>query len=165
MFFYHILPLLIRLLKLHQFKCRRLTPGEIQLIHTVFGSLIECNSVKIMNQAYLPWQSNHIFMAPEGNIHISDLHFKADYSQEHQTYQAIFIHEMTHILQYQNNINVLIKGALLQSLGFLSFGLYNPYTYIFIKDKPFIDYNIEQQGDIAKDIFLNKIPNIILCKK
>lgn len=157
------IPLLIRLIKLEQFKWRYLTEDEIRLAKSVFGNLIDYRVVKIMNQLYLPWQSHHVFMAPEGHLHIPDIHFKQNYAKENLHYQAIFIHEMTHILQYQNNINVLFWGACLQTVRFLSFGLYNPYTYKLSKEKRFVDYNIEQQGDIAKDIFLQKIPNIILC--
>lgn len=69
---------------------------------------------------------------------------------------------MAHIYQYQQNINVLFKGAFLQAAYFLSMGKYNPYKYQFNPNKSFLDYNIEQQGDIARDIFLKKIPNIIL---
>lgn len=68
---------------------------------------------------------------------------------------------MTHIMQYQQGVNVLIKGVMLQIAHYLSFKLYNPYNYIFEQDKPFKSYNIEQQGDIARDICSGKIPNII----
>lgn len=128
------------------------------MAQSVFANLIDYQKVKIINQRYLPWQSQHVFMAPQGNIHIAKLHFKLDYAQESIAYQAVFIHEMTHILQYQKNMNVLLIGAVLQILRFLSFGLYNPYTYILSKEQCFFDYNIEQQGDIAKDIFLKKFP-------
>ena len=153
---------LAHLLKLEKFRYRNLTQGEIEMCQTVFGSLIQYQQVKIVNQPYLPWQPNNMFMAPEGYIHIRDLHFKNDYSKENINFQGIFIHEMTHIFQYQHHINVLLKGALLQTARFISFNLYNPYQYTFKKGKKFFDYNIEQQGDIARDIYLQKIPNIIL---
>ena len=69
---------------------------------------------------------------------------------------------MAHVYQHQKNINVLCKGAYLQTAYFLSFKKYNPYAYTLKAHKKFFEYNIEQQGDIAKDIFLGKIPNIIL---
>ena len=154
--------LLIQILKLEKFKYRNLTQGEIGLCQNVFGQLINYKCVKIMNHPYLPWQPSYMFMAPEGYIHIRNKHFKNDYSQENKNYQTIFIHEMTHILQYQQNINVLLHGAILQTARYLSFGLYNPYKYTFQTGKKFKQYNIEQQGEIAKDIFLQKVPNIIL---
>ena len=71
---------------------------------------------------------------------------------------------MAHILQHQQHTNVIFKGAILQLGYYLSFKKYNPYHYQFISGKAFNNYNIEQQGDIARDIFLKKIPNIILEK-
>jgi len=65
-------------------------------------------------------------------------------------------------LQFQQKTNVILKGMLLQTGYYLSFKKYNPYHYRFIHAKAFTSYNIEQQGDIARDIFLKKIPNIIL---
>lgn len=160
--FLRFLPFFIRLLKLDLFKARSLTTGEIDLCRSVFGNLINYEQVKIMNQPYLPWQHAYIFMAPQGNIHSKDSIYREDYSKENINFQAVFIHEMTHILQHQKNINVLLQGTLLQSAYYLSFKYYNPYKYQLIKGKPFWTYNIEQQGDIARDIFLKRIPNIIL---
>ena len=157
-----ILSLFMRLLKLDQFRCRSLTAMEIQLCQSVFGNLIDYSQVKVMNHPYLPWQPQHIFMAPCGYIHVRNRHYLPDYSQANRSYQAIFIHEMAHILQHQHHINVLLRGAVLQTAYFLSFKRYNPYHYRLIEAKPFFAYNIEQQGEIAKDIFLKKIDNIIL---
>lgn len=157
-----LIPLLIRIFKLEHFKYRILTIGEIALCKTVFGDLIDYEQVKITNQPYLPWQSAHVLMAPSGYIQTRDATYSNDYSKENLSYQAVFIHEMTHILQYQKNINVVLKGAILQTAFFLSFKQYNPYKYQFIQGKSFWDYNIEQQGDIARDIFLKRIDNIIL---
>lgn len=152
---------LFRILKLDHFKYRALTVGEIRLCQSVFGNLIDYKKVKVLNQPYLPWQPVHMFMAPEGYIHSRNENYSSDYSQENRGYQAIFIHEMTHIYQHQQGINVLLKGAILQIAHYLSFRRYNPYHYEFDENKDFDQYNIEQQGDIAKDIFLQKIPNII----
>lgn len=153
---------LIDILKLNRFKCRNLTAGEIDLCQSVFGNLIDYKTVKVMNHPFLPWQSVHVFMAPKGHIHVRKFNYSNDYSKQSLGYQAVFIHEMTHIFQYQQSINVLLKGALLQSAYFLSFKKYNPYLYHLKAGKKFFDYNIEQQGDIARDIFLGKIDNIIL---
>lgn len=154
--------LLIRILKMQRFRCRGLTVGEIKLCQQVFGHLIRYDEVKVMNHPYLPWQSIHVFMAPTGYIHARSLNYLSDYSKQSLGYQAVFIHEMAHIYQYQQNINVLLKGAFLQTAYFLSFKKYDPYKYKLEKNKKFFEYNIEQQGDIAKDIFLGKIDNIIL---
>lgn len=156
------LPLLIRIFKLDQFKVRALTDGEIQISKTVFGDLIDYAKVKVLNHPYLPWQPIGILMAPNGYIHLKGTDYCEDFSCQSLAYQAVFIHEMAHIYQHQRHENVLLKGAILQTALYLSGGKYNPYHYTLEKDKPYFDYNIEQQGDIARDIFLNRIENIIL---
>lgn len=154
--------MLTRILKLDRFRYRHLSLGEIQLCQRVFANLIDYSQVKIMNHPYLPWQSINMLMAPEGYIHVRNRHYALDYSQQSLAYQALFIHEMTHVYQYQQGVHVLWHGALLQCAYFLSFRKYNPYAYQFKTQKNFWHYNIEQQGDIARDIFLGKIDNILL---
>lgn len=156
---------LMNFLRIQYFEVRKLTQGEICIAQQVFGNLINYDKVKIFNIPYLPWQPIHMFIAPNGNIFVHRQNFSTDYSKTSLSLQAIFIHEMTHIMQYQQHTNVILKGALLQLGYYLSFKKYNPYTYQIIQDKKFKEYNIEQQGDIARDIFLKKIPNIILDNK
>ncbi len=153
--------ILLPYLKLEHFHWRTLTPAEIALCQPIFANLIDYSKVKIMNHPFLPWQPTGMVMAPMGAIHLKPVDYCTDFAQESLYNQAIFIHEMTHIYQYQQQINVLLRGALLQSAYYLSCKRYNPYAYNFIQKKPFSSYNIEQQGDIAKDIFLKKIQNII----
>lgn len=155
---------LIFYLKMNQFQYRGLTSGEIKMARPVFGDLIDYAQIKIFNIPYLPWQPANIFMAPNGNLFVHQKYFRPDYSICPMSLQGIFIHELAHILQFQLGINVVVQGAILQAGYYLSFKQYNPYRYQFIKNKSFSSYNIEQQGDIARDIFFNKIPNIILEK-
>ena len=143
---------------------RALTKGEIALAKSVFGELIDYTKVKIINYPYIPWQTDDVFIAPNGFIFVGDRHYKDDFSQHGKRYQQIFIHEMTHVLQYQQGINVLWRGAILQSLYYLSFKKYNPYHYRFDERKSFWEYNIEQQGRIAEHIYLGIVPNVI-CEK
>lgn len=156
------LNLFIKVLKLDRFKCRELSAGEIKLCQGVFADKIDYSTVKIMNHPYLPWQSKYVIMAPQGFIHARSFNYKQDYSIESIAYQALFIHEMTHVMQHQHHVNVLLKGAILQATYYLSLKRYNPYLYELKSNKKFNEYNIEQQGDIARDIFLKKIPNIIV---
>lgn len=153
---------LIRFLNLDHFKYRQLTVGEIQICKHVFEDLIDYEQVKILNHPYLPWQPVGILMAPNGYIHLKNVDYCTDFSSQNLAYQAVFIHEMAHIYQYQRNVNVLLRGAILQTVFYLSRGRYNPYRYQLKPHKNYFHYNIEQQGDIAKDIFLNKIDNIII---
>lgn len=152
---------LIPLLKLDLFICRNLTSGEIKLCQSVFENLIDYDSVQVMNQRFLPWQPSGIIMAPCGAIHLHPTDYRDDFSTQTLAERAIFIHEMAHIYQYQQNINVFRHGLILQLGYYLSFKYYNPYHYQLKSNQNFFCYNIEQQGNIARDIYLGKIKNII----
>lgn len=149
-------------LNIKDFEFRKLTLGEIQIAKSVFQNLIDYDEVKIFNIPYLPWQPKNILMAPNGHLFVNKENFSKDYSRDSVQIQALLIHELTHILQYQRHTNVLMHGLILQSAYYLTFKQYNPYKYNLVKGKVFEQYNIEQQGDIARDIFLKKIPNIII---
>lgn len=140
---------------------RPLTVGERQLAASVFGELMDYEQVRIVNYPYLPWQPADVLIAPNGFIFVNDKHYQDDYSQHSQRYGRLFIHEMTHVFQHQQGICVLLKGAWLQSLYYLSFCRYDPYHYTWDNNKSFWAYNIEQQGRICEDIYLGKIPNIV----
>ena len=153
---------LYRILKIQNFEYRGLTEGEVNIAKKVFHDLINYNEVIIFNIPYLPWQPKDILMAPNGRLFVSQEVFAEDYSQCSIAMQGVFIHEITHVLQYQKHMNVVARGFVLQSAYYLSFKMYDPYKYKLIEGKIFEQYNIEQQGDIARDIFFEKIPNIII---
>lgn len=153
---------LYKILKIQDFEYRGLTDGEVEIAKKVFNDLINYNEVKIFNIPYLPWQPKDILMAPNGRLFVSQQVFAKDYSKCSIVMQGVFIHELTHVLQYQKNTNVVVKGFILQSAYYFSFKMYDPYKYKLINGKRFEQYNIEQQGDIARDIFFEKIPNIII---
>lgn len=157
----YFLAYLIPLLKLEQFYCRKLTTGEIKICQSVFADLIDYEQVRIFSQCFLPWQPVGMIMAPDGAIYLHPDDYCFDFSKQPQLHRAIFIHEMAHIYQHQHKINVLLRGAILQTAYYLSFKYYNPYHYHLLSHKDYFRYNIEQQGDIARDIYLGKIKNII----
>ncbi|BAV12705.1 hypothetical protein MOSL_2132 [Moraxella osloensis] len=141
---------------------RFLTEGEVQLAKRVFRNLIDYEKVRIFAIPFFPWQPDDILMAPNGSLYVNKAIFCEDYSKTSLAMQGVFIHEMTHILQYQRGVKVFLNGFILQTAYYLSFKKYNPYKYSFYEDKLFVKYNIEQQGDIARDIFFDKVPNIII---
>ncbi|UNU72513.1 hypothetical protein LU293_05155 [Moraxella nasovis] len=143
---------------------RCLTCGEKLLCRTVFGDYLKTDDIRIIACPYVFWQSDDIIIAPNGNLYVPKKHYKADYSVENTTYRTLFIHEMAHVFQHQQGINVLLKGAFLQSLHYLSLKKFNPYRYTLDKQKSFWAYTIEQQGKICEDIYLGKLDNIV-CER
>lgn len=108
--------------------------------------------------------SSGMGITPFGNIYIANapsdfISYKSPNPKD--DYPAWLMHELTHSYQYQKGINVAGKGFVLQMAYYLNFTLYNPYKTSSVIDKPFSQYNIEQQGVIAEKIYNGKLDNII----
>ena len=83
-------------------------------------------------------------MAPNGNIYYNEGYYDEDISKASIDRQALFIHEMAHVWQYQNGVDVFEEGMFDD----------NNYNYLPLKEgKTFAQYGIEQQGDIIRDYF------------
>ena len=139
---------------------RALTKDEIAEAQKVFDSKIEYSMVRVIDGKFVPWQGGGYIIAPNGKIYwpgeCGNLATCGG-----GIYAEDFIHEMTHVLQFQHGVNVLGRGLLLQSGKFLSFRRYDPYKFTYDPNRAFSSYNIEQQGDIAKGIYRGKYPNNI----
>ncbi len=84
--------------------------------------------------------NGNIYFDPDGNL------YRDDFGSADISFQALFIHEMTHIWQHQQGTNVAARGLFNRS-----------YNYLPLKPgKAFSDYGIEQQGDIVRDYFYLK---------
>jgi RHS repeat-associated protein len=125
---------------------RGLTQGEIALAQQMFGDSIDYNSVEI-EQGWilgLPW-GNTPAMAPNGNIYFQSTYYSPDFSTESLDRQGLFIHEMTHVWQYQGGESVMWRGIFERS-----------YYYNVTCGDDLIDYDLEQQGQIVMDYFFRK---------
>lgn len=127
---------------------RVLTQGEIEMAQLVFGDAIDYSSVRIHNHGYwmlLGMQPKDTVVAPNGEIYFPKGIYRRDYSIENLELQKLFIHEMTHVWQYQLGYNVkLIRGP-------------RPgmsYKYELDELRLLHDYNMEAQGEIVADYFL-----------
>ena len=127
---------------------RSLTPGEIHMARLVFGESIAYEDVKIHDHAYwmtLGFQPRNTAMAPNGDIYFGrDLH-REDYSREPLHMQHLFVHEMTHVWQYQ--LGYPIKRVRIPRPRMR-------YDYELDGDKELRDFNMEAQGNILADYFL-----------
>jgi type VI secretion system secreted protein VgrG len=138
------------------------------LARSVFGDAIDYSQVRIYHEKYfLPQDSDNV-MTPNGNMyyHPQSPDYRPDFSTldnsvDAQNLQILFIHEMTHVWQYQQGRNVLFFAGLVQirhqpsrilkeKLGIL---LYDGYAYTLKPNTRLEDYNLEQQGDIVADWF------------
>ena len=144
---------------------RPLTENEIAEAKKVFGDRIDYSKVRVFKGRYLVFQGLKTAMAPDGNIYwqedCGDLTTcggeNGKYPREQERLRNTFIHEMTHVFQVQNGIDVLGKGLFLQVRKALSLGGFNPYDYGNDASRNFSSYNIEQQGDIVKHVYSGRL--------
>ena len=95
-------------------------------------------------------------MAPDGNIwfhpdgHLARSAVADDLSKASLGVRAHFVHELTHVWQHQNGVNLVLEKVLM----FFRYGAFGGYAYEEIRGKPLEDYNIEQQACIVADRYL-----------
>lgn len=134
--------------------CRKITAGEIELVRPIFGDAVRYNEIRIFNRPSLFhfFHTNKIAQALRNNIYLRpemgpgryDFGFANTPSPKgipvDDDHAGDFVHEVTHIWQYQN------------------FGIYRskeamPYNYRLTDHQNFLAFNPEQQAEIVKYYF------------
>jgi len=131
---------------------RPLTIGETALAKSVFGDSIDYAAVTINDGKFAGFHPEGTAMAPNGNLYMYGC-YSDDYSTREPYGQALFIHEMTHVWQYQNKILAPIAEAVKLNLAH-KFNYRAAYDYTLEPGKDLIEYNMEQQASIVQDRFL-----------
>jgi len=128
---------------------RPLTPGEIELLRSVFKDAIDYSKVRLVKGKWWPFQPSNAAMAPMGSIwfHPEGGGWSEDFSKEPLGLQGFFVHEMTHVWQSQ------LKGRFYLPLMRHPFCRYD---YVLEPGRPFERYGLEQQAEIVRHAFLAK---------
>ena len=126
---------------------RSLTPGEIELLRSIFRDSIDYSKVKLFRGKWWPFQPRCTAMAPMGNIHFhpDGGGWSEDFSNEPLSLQAFFVHEMTHVWQAQKGGRFYLP---------LMRHPFCRYRYDIVPGRPFRRYGLEQQAEIVRHIFL-----------
>lgn len=159
-------------------KSRPLTAGEIEMARLIFKDSIDYSKVRIHNEEYLPFglQLDHYAMTPNGSMYFNPNYYVQDFSaqetaeNEETLYKKRrevlerkrwFIHEMTHIWQYQLGYALTWHGFWIGVTGGYIFGREaRAYKYDYSdssespdSNKLFSDFNMEQQAMIVESYF------------
>ncbi len=135
---------------------RRLTQGEIALAKTMFRDSIDYDTVRIHDKKYVFFQPNNSGMTPNGEIYISGKStYKDDYSTASEHMKAFFLHEMTHVWQYQNKLLDPVAEAMKENIKH-NFNYAAAYPYEIDVKKDLTDYGMEQQASIVEHYYLIK---------
>ena len=126
-------------------KSRPLTAGEIEMASAIFRDGIDYSSVTIKHFKWSLLQPDDRVKAPNGHIYYprNIWSYKDDIAQAGLGAKELLIHELTHVYQYQQGINVVAQR-------FSEGGI---YKYQLLQDKSLLDYTIEQQASIIADYY------------
>lgn len=113
----------------------------------MFGESIDYDPVRIHRRKYFWFQPRRTIMAPNGHIwvHPESPLWNDDYSTASLGLKALFIHEMTHVLQAQQRGRYYLP---------LMRHPFCRYTYTIRLGWPFDRYGLEQQAEIVRHTFL-----------
>lgn len=131
------------MIRMRTFSRRALTRGEIALAQSIFADEIAWARVRVIQAppagfgAMAPFRYAIIFSGWAAAL---------DFSTAPLAEQGWFIHELAHIWQAGQGVN--LPFAKLSALG------RNAYAVRLTPEKSFSDYNIEQQAEIVRGVFL-----------
>jgi type VI secretion system secreted protein VgrG len=131
---------------------RPLTEGEIEMAKLVFKDGIDYSRVRVHKGSYF-WfnlQTSRTAVTPNGEMYFLADDYEEDFSlvSEDLIYKrSWFLHEMTHVWQFQMGYAVRWHGILIR------FHWGNAYKYTIEPGQVFGDFNMEQQGDIVGDYY------------
>jgi hypothetical protein len=122
---------------------RALTSGERAIASEIFARRLVLDGLSVYQAPRLPFHA----MVPLGRtILFSRWQAAHDFSETEFGEQSWFIHELVHCWQAREGI--VLPLAKLGALG------HRAYRYALIPGKPLRAYNIEQQAEIVRHLFL-----------
>ena len=132
------------------------TAGERALIDSVFVGTLDAGRTTFRRAKWWFLQPAWIVMAPDGHIwfHPNNPSWRDDFSTAHLGLRAFMVHELTHVWQHQQGVNLIRARKPFSS-----------YRYLPRKPgKPFEAYGVEQQAEIVRHAYMlregARIPNV-----
>lgn len=119
---------------------RRLTTGEVKLIRTIFGDQFDTADVWV-HLSPTAYRDVAGAVASSHEVYFYGRNRSNDFSQEDVQKLSIFLHEMTHIWQFQTDRRFTVV-------------VNDQYKYAVADGARFADYNIEQQAAMIEDYVL-----------
>jgi hypothetical protein len=130
---------------------RALTAGEIALLQPIFRDGIEYATIRVINNSF-PLQPENVYMTPRGHVYAPGRLFREDFSTASPYVRGIFVHEITHVWQHANGMDLVEQGV----VEFAKYGgnYEKAYPYELAAGRDLVDYGMEQQASIVEDYYL-----------
>jgi hypothetical protein len=129
---------------------RALTDGEIALLKPIFRDGINYAKIRVINNSF-PLQPANVYMTPRGHVYAPGRLWKDDFSKASAGLRAVFVHEVMHIWQHANGMDLIQQGVVevLKHNGAYE----KAYPYELERGRDLVDYGMEQQASIVEDYF------------
>lgn len=129
---------------------RPLTDGEIALLQPLFRDGIDYERVRVIDNSF-PLQPENVYMTPRGHIYAPGTLFRPDFATASPSLRAVFVHEMTHVWQFTNGMDLVGQGAatMIKYRG----NYERAYPYELTANRDLVEYGMEQQASIIEDYF------------
>lgn len=129
---------------------RLMTLGEIKMAKDIFRDTIHYAKVWVHKGSYLPLglQLQRVSMSPNGEMYFRQ-DYRPDFSRADITRQQTFIHELSHVWQYQHGMMVKLRGLASWAAK---------YDYA-LDNWPLSTYGMEQQAQIIADYYILTQPD------
>jgi hypothetical protein len=118
----------------------------------IFRDGIDYDAIQIIHAAH-PFQPSDAYMTPRGHIYAPGHLYRADWAgpDVSAVSRAELVHEVTHIWQFANGVDVLEEGVeqLIRYRGRYEAS----YRYRLQLGRDLEDFNIEQQAAILEDYY------------
>lgn len=139
-------------------KFRTLTENEIAFAQDLFNDSIRYEYVEVYNKRFYPtfFQNKNRAVAYKNQISAPGQSYSDDFGlSENPIKKSVFIHEIFHIWQYQNDV---LDPRIEFAMEMISRGFNHQacYRYKLHEGKDLLNYNFEQQPAIVQDYFLLK---------
>lgn len=124
---------------------RPLTPGEIDLVRSIYGDSIDVAPVTVRRRKWFPFQPREVAMAPRGHLHFhpAGSNWSEDFSREGADLRGLFVHEMCHVWQHQRGIYLPLARH-----------PFCRYSYTIKPGWKLPRYGLEQQAEIVRHAYL-----------
>ncbi|MGV4277502.1 type IV secretion protein Rhs [Citrobacter farmeri] len=123
-----------------------LTTGEINMLRPLYHDTTDYAKIWVHCDSWFPFnlQQKGIGVTPCGEMYFVPGSYVSDFSLvDHVDIQQMFIHESVHVWQYQNGMNVMLRG------------LYSwAANYNYEMGKNLLGYSMEQQAQIIADFWV-----------
>lgn len=129
---------------------RPLTAGEIAMLEPIFKDSLDYKAVRVINNSF-PFQPENVYMTPRGHVYAPGSLWQDDFSRAVR-YRSVFVHEMTHVWQYANGMDLIGQSVVEFTRNRGSYE--KAYAYELDAARDLTDYGMEQQASIVEDYFV-----------